>query len=167
MEQKAKYWLTLTFIFMGFSYTADGYQMAAIVFSCFAVVVAIDAHSIHTLRRHCKDILLYGTIVSLCTFLFGLTTVMPMIWFVAFCNVACCILFEESSRRTVRHTVEWMRVVMVMLYALTVILPFSTYGQTNTILLITFAFLPMQITYCYQVFVAQKRIIIASKPQVY
>ncbi|MCH3961422.1 MAG: hypothetical protein LKF53_07490 [Solobacterium sp.] len=146
MEMKAKYWLTSALVLMAFSYTADGYQAAAVLFSLFAILTAAEAHSYAYLYHRAKDIILYGIIAALLTVCTGLVHRMPAVWFVSFCSVLCYVLFEENSSRAIRHTAAAMRIVMAALYAMTLLLPYSAYGVIDTLLLITFAFMPMQIS---------------------
>ena len=170
MEQTARYWLTLAFLFMSFGYTADGYQAAAYLFSCFAIYTAVDAHSYRTVYRRWKQILCFSSIAALVTVLTGLTQAMPAVWFVTAASVCCCIIFEASSVRTMKNTVMWMRVLMFALYLLTLILPYSTYGFTDTMLLITAAFLPIQASYFHKIIVIEmkkSKVRIATRPQLY
>jgi hypothetical protein len=170
MEMKAKYWLTSALVLMSFSYTADGYQMAAVLFSVFAVLTSAEAHSYAYLYHRKKDIILYGIIASLLTVCTGLVQRMPAIWFVSFCSVMCYVLFEENSSRAIRHTVASMRIVMAALCAMTLLLPYSAYGMSDTLLLILFAFLPMQISYLRQWIAVHRRkmkIRVEVRPELY
>lgn len=170
MTQTAKYWLTLAFLFLAFGYTADGYQTAAYLFSIFAVLAAIDAHSFRSIYRKRIPILFYGTLVILLCVGTGLSEQMPAIWFVSFCSCTSCILFEESSVKTMKNTVFAMFLVMSALYLFTLIVPYTVYGQKDTLLLISTAFLPIELTYFHKVFLIdmkKSKVKMTTTPQMY
>lgn len=152
MTQTTKYWMTLAFLFLSWGYTADGYQTAAYLFSVFAFLSAVEAHGYHGLYRKGKQILIFGTCSALLTVLTGLCSQMPAIWFVAFSSCASCILFEQSSVKTLKNTVLGMFLAMLSLYFITVMIPYSVYGQKDTLLLISFAFSPIVLTYLHKIF---------------
>jgi hypothetical protein len=170
MTQTEKYWIALGLLFMAFGYTADGYQAAAYVFSVFAVYASIEAHGFRTVYRKRKKIAVFGLMAALLTILTGLSEAMPAVWFVSFCSVASSLLFEESSVRSLRSTVAWLRLVMAVLYLLAVLLPYSVYGLKNTMLLITAAFMPMQLTYFHKVILIdlkKNRLRMTTHPEMY
>lgn len=170
MTQTQKYWLTLGFLFMAFSYTADGYQAAAYLFSCFALYTAAEAHGYQSIRREGKKILFYGGLATILTLSLDITKDMPAVWFVSFSSTACSLLFEESSFKALKSTVFWMRIVMFILYLLTLALPQSVYGMYHSLYLITAAYLPIQLTYFHKVFVFDSKkykLRMATRPQVY
>ena len=170
MTQRNRYWLTLGILFMAFGYTADGYQAAACLFSMIAVYSAVSAHGLRSIYRRRMQILVYSSTASLLTVLTGLVNAMPAVWFVVFCAVTCQLLFEESSVRTLQDTVKWMRFVMAVLYMAVILLPYSVYGMKDTLLLITAAFLPMQLTYLHKIIcieIKKEKVRMATRPQLY
>lgn len=170
MTQTAKYWLTLAFLFMSFGYTADGYQTAAYFFSVLAVLAAVDAHGYRSLYRKGGRILVYGSITAFLTYVTGISQAMPAVWFVSFCSCAACVLFEESSFHTLKNTVLWMFLVMLVLFFLTIMVPYTVYGQKDTLLLISFAFSPILLTYLHKVFMfdlKKSKVKMTIRPQLY
>lgn len=170
MTQTTKYWFTLGLLFLSFGYTADGYQTAAYVFSALALLAAVDAHSIHALKRHSIEILTAGCTASALTAVSGLTAEMPAVWFVVFCGAASCILYEESSIRTLRNTVFCLSAVMLILYLIVLLVPYTVYGTKDTLLLISAAFLPIPLTYLHKaalICIKKSKVRMATNPRMY
>lgn len=170
MIQTAKYWVTLAFLFLSFGYTADGYQAAAYLFSIFAVISAIDAHSFKSIYRNRIKLIFYGTLVILLCIGTGLSEQMPAVWFVSFCSSTSCILFEESSVKTMKNTVFAMFIVMLLLYLMAAVAPYTVYGIKDTMLLISAAFLPIEFAYFHKVFLIhlkKSKVKMTTRPQMY
>ncbi len=155
MDYRTKFRMNEGCMILAYAYAVSGYIQAAIVFGIFSAFLAVICHSENCFFRNAPKIFA-GTLIQIP---FILVSSFPgfesTIVLLAFCNTVVSVLWMESSRKTLRSTMQIMTAVFPLFLLLTLIMPErallflagSLMPRRSAVILILLIGLPLQVCY--------------------
>ena len=147
MNQKDKLLLNEGLVFFAFGFALNGNTVLSLITASLAIVLAIEAHSIHALFR-CKIPFLTGLVSELIIiWISHLNAVVPHVLFLSVSSLITSVLWLQSSEKVIGNMMRGMTVMMILSCILAFSLNHLYFGKENTLLLVMLIFLPSVIGY--------------------